>query len=187
MDQRAESGYMKSIEDAFQNLAEDIIARQVTAIGEVEKNVINDFYALWRLRATNRYLEAQEIQLNGVTGSSFTRDVEETIESKRGIFAKDNKIPSRFLNGLKIQMGIDRYVGPQLSTAKWGIITALEGEFLVPDVPLGIALPIMPTLSLVSPAPNGAITKRNVAEINRAAKGNSREYFFARDLSSCPF
>lgn len=49
-DQRAESGYMKSIEDEFQTLATSILNGTVRNIGGDEKRVVDEFYALWNTR-----------------------------------------------------------------------------------------------------------------------------------------
>jgi len=70
---------------------------------------------------------------------------------------------------------------------RWGVISTQSGEFIVPDVPsLGI-IPLTPSLALVQSAPDGTITERNLAEINLAMRTLSQDYFFARDLSKCPF
>jgi hypothetical protein len=57
----------------------------------------------------------------------------------------------------------------------------------VPDVPSHGIIPLSPILALVQCAPDGVIIERNVAEINRAMRATSRDYFFARDFASCPF
>jgi hypothetical protein len=57
----------------------------------------------------------------------------------------------------------------------------------VPDVPSHGTIPVTPCLALVQSAPDGMITERNLAEINLAMRTLSQGYFFARDLSKCPF
>src|SRR5438477_3646273 len=52
-DHRTEARYMKTIEDQFQALAEDIITNSQKAISIAAKEVINEFYALWCMRATH--------------------------------------------------------------------------------------------------------------------------------------
>ncbi len=50
-DQRAESGYMKTIEDAFQVLVNRIILDPISiTFSPKEKMLISRFYALWVLR-----------------------------------------------------------------------------------------------------------------------------------------
>jgi hypothetical protein len=185
-DQRAEAGYMRRIEDAFQALADKIIDGSVSEIGEAEKLVVNDFYSLWHVRARRRNLKEQDIQMKGVTGENLTPDQAEILESKGIIFLrKGGKLPTRHINGMQMQILIDRQV-EALAQAQWGIIQAQEGEFVVPDVPIHSIVPLTPTRCLVSPAPCGMILKKNVAEINRSLITASHEYFFARDFSKCP-
>lgn len=185
-DHRAESGYMKRIEDAFQTLAVQIIEGVVPQIDETNGRTINDFYALWYIRSRNRHLPQQEVQAQGVTGGGLTRDQEEMLEKNFTGFARaGGKIPARQINGLRIQMMTGQY-SDSLTTSEWGIIRAHEGEFLVPDVPEHVIVPLTPVLCLMAPAPNGTILKDNVAALNRAIMAASQAYFFARDLSKCP-
>jgi hypothetical protein len=97
-------------------------------------------------------------------------------------------MPARQLNGLQIQMRIDSYALDLASrVTRWGVISAQSGEFIVPDVPLHGIIPLTPRLALVQSTPDGMIDERNVAEINRAMRTTSQDYFFARDFSCCPF
>ena len=51
-DLRAERGYMKSIEDQFQAIVDEIIAGAITEIDDARiTNYINYFFALWYFRA----------------------------------------------------------------------------------------------------------------------------------------
>jgi hypothetical protein len=186
-DHRAERGYMKSIEDAFQALAVKIIGGVVLEIDDANKRAVNDFYALWYARSWHRHLPQQEIQMKGVTGGGLTMDQEEMLEKNfTGFSRAGGKIPARQMNGLQIQIMIDHHLSGPLMTSKWGIIRAHEGEFVVPDVPEHTIVPLTPMLCLMAPAPNGTVLKDNVAVINRAIMATSQAYFFARDLSKCP-
>ena len=74
-----------------------------------------------------------------------------------------------------------------LADAQWGILKAAKGEFLVGDrFSHGRVLPISPVLCLVSDAENQALSEAQVAWLNREAVSNSKEYYFGRDLFSCP-
>jgi hypothetical protein len=185
-DQRAESGYMKSIEDEFQALALKIIDGTVFEIRNVELNTINYFYALWYMRARYKILAVNEVQMNGVTGDNLSQDQEEVFERNYvGYIRADGKVPARQINGLQLQSRIDGFAY-DLSSAQWGVIQAQEGEFIVPDIPTHTIVPLTPTLCLISPSGHGTIIKGDVAEINDAVVNSSCEYFFARDLSNCP-
>ena len=188
-DYRAEAGYMKTIEDAFQELASRIIDGAVSHIGDAEKAIVDDFCALWNARATHRELPQQEIQAKGIIdgGSGLTPDQEEMLEKNGYCFMRaGGRQPARQLNGIAIHLWIRRIVD-SLSTAQWGIIRALEGQFIVPDFSDRAFVPLTPTLCLMSPSLDGVINERNVAEINSFNKTASRDYFFARDFSKCPF
>jgi hypothetical protein len=186
-DHRSETGYMRSIEGQFQQLASRIIEGAVTEIGDSEKNIVDRFWSLWYMRALNRTLESQEVQARGIIGGSMlTQDQEENLEKNGYMFAREGgRFLARQLNGMKVQIGIDRYHG-SLSETKWGIIHAEEGEFVVPDAPTCTIVPLTPTLCIAASPVSGTIVFQNVAEINRAVVDHARSYFFARDLSKCP-
>jgi hypothetical protein len=185
-DQRAESGYMKRIEDEFQSIVAPTINGTVGEVTSKQKAAIDRMYALWYIRARSRDLEEQEIQLNSVSGYALTKEQEENLEANGYMFARaDGKLPARQLNCLQIQMFIDHYT-PALAAARWGVITAQSGEFIVPNVPSDMIIPVSPRLALVGSAQDGVITEQNLAEINRAARRASQEYFFAHDLLNAP-
>jgi len=186
-DHKAESGYMKSIEDAFQVLAGKIIDGTLTAIGETEKPIVNQFFALWQMRARYRNLESQEIHANGMAGSRLTKDEEECLEANGYMFMREGgRMPARQINAMQLYLRIYRYADELSSATQWGIITPQYGEFIVPDVPIPQVIPLTPTLGLVSPSPNGTITTQNLAEINRLVWGGCQEYAFAHDFSKVP-
>jgi hypothetical protein len=188
-DERAEAGFMKRIEDRFQQVADGIVAGNVTTISEEERPAIDWMYALWYWRARFRELESQETQLNGVTSPDLTLEQEENLESNGYMFArKHGAMPTRQLNGAVIQMRTGYYVDelPKLFT-RWGIIRVEAGEFIVPDVPCHGMLPLTPQLALVKDTPDGMITAQNLAEVNTAMRAMSETYYFARDLTCCPF
>jgi len=186
-DQRTET-YMKHIEDKFQRVVRPIIECHVNTITPEQRGPTNSMFALWFMRARYRQLGAQEIELFGVTGDHLTKAQEETLEKNGYLFARrGGKMPARQLNGVQLQMRINRYALDLSAVTKWGAIHAQSGEFIVPDVPSHMIIPLTPKLALVGSATDGIITEQNVAEINSAVKAGSREYYFARDLAKCPF
>lgn len=188
-DERAETGYMKHIEDEFQKIAGPIVDGKAETLEPEHKPAIDRTYALWYMRSRYRELESQEIELNGIDGHDLTKAQEENLEKNGYLFArKGGRMPARQLNGLQIQRRIDGYaLDLAAGVTRWGVISAQSGEFIVPDVPLHGIIPLTPRLALVQSAPDGTIVERNVAEINRAMRATSRDYFFACDFSSCPF
>lgn len=188
-DQRAESGYMKRIEDRFQQVADAIIARKTGTVSAQERPAIDWMYALWYWRARFRELESQETQLNSVTGADLSLEQEENLESNGYMFARQHgAMPTRQLNGVVVEMRTGFYVEELAkSVARWGIITAQRGEFIVPDVPWHGVIPLTPQLALVWNTPDGIITEQNLGQVNTAMRLASEIYCFARDLERCPF
>ncbi|HVC50550.1 MAG TPA: hypothetical protein VND87_00865 [Stellaceae bacterium] len=186
-DHGSETGFMWQIEAPFQELANRIVERQVSTIGEADRRVVNEFFALWYMRSRGRTLTTQEHQAQGVTGGGLSKDQEEVLERHGVMFARaGGRFPARFLNGHELRLRTYRYAQNELAITRWGIIEAQEGEFLVPDVPLHTVIPLTPTRCVASPALDGMITRQNLTEINRNSLGASRAYFFARDFTACP-
>jgi hypothetical protein len=188
-DQRAEEGYMKEIEDSFQSLAEAIIGERILAIGPVETPVVNDFFALWNIRAHRKAHPIPDRTIQGIVGPkrNLTKDEQEHLEKEHIGFARpDRTVPGRQLSGISIQMNLDA-VRTQLADAQWGILRAYDGEFIVPDNSSNARIvPVTPTLCLFSPSANHILTQFQVAEINQYAAASSRDFYFARDFSQCP-
>jgi hypothetical protein len=188
-DQRAERLYMKEIEDEFQSLASKVIDGVVSKIGEAEKSVVDHFYALWHMRARHRTLPSQEIQMEGATGGGgLTRDQEEHVELAGGSFMRpDGKFVARQVNGIQLQLWTYGYARDLQHETRWKIVRSRSGEFVVSDIPAPFMIPLNPRLCLISRGASGNIPRSRVAEINRITRAASGEYFFARDLSRCPF
>jgi hypothetical protein len=185
-DQRAEAGYMKQIEDAFQRLATDIIDGTVSAIRPEQKATVDAFFSLWKFRAEYKNMAECETVLVGVCGAGLTKDEEERVEKAGALFHRaDGAMPGRMLYGMQIQRKIDGYM-EDLSSIQWGIIRTLEGHLVVADCPKHTIIPLTPTLCLSSGGQTGHITRENLAEVNRAFREASTEYYFAMDHRLCP-
>jgi hypothetical protein len=188
-DEPAETGYMKQIEDQFQKIIGPVVDGTAETLVPEHKPAIDRMYALWYMRSRYKELESQEIELNGIPGDDLTKAQEENLEKNGYRFArKGGRMPARQLNGLQLQIRINRYALDLASrVTRWGVVSAQSGEFIVPDVPSHGIIPLTPRLALVQFAPDGMIVERNVGEINHAMRAASRDYFFAHDFSSCPF
>jgi hypothetical protein len=184
--QRAESGYMKSIEDAFQDLASQIVTGAVSFIDSEYKVTVDNFFALWRFRVDYKDAPDDEIQFNRVTGEDWSQDQEERFERAGVAYLRTGgRMPARIMHGLRIQFQIDSYVR-QLVSVQWGVIRAQAGQFVVPDYPELMIIPISPSLCLSAGGQSGEITRDNLAEVNHNFRERSREYYFAKDLAQCP-
>jgi hypothetical protein len=184
---KEDSGFMKDIEDAFQELARNIISGTQSGMGDQDHVTVSRFYSLWKGRADYRHLDAQEIQGKMVTGVARPKDEEEMLEKAGIMFVREGgTVLTRQINGAKLYQRVRRYAQHDLAGIQWGIIRAHEGEFLVPDVPFHAIIPLTPTLCLVANAPSGTLTRQNLADINQAIQANSRDYYFGHDLAACP-
>jgi hypothetical protein len=185
-DQRAERGYMKSIEDRFQGIAEEIVAGR-RSLEPSQQEVASNFYALWRLRAHHREDSVPDHPMRGVTPDQLTLDQRENLEM-HGYIVGDSKgaLPGRMVAGIVIQRDIDR-VTDQLKNENWGVIETREGELIVPDeFGTTSVVPVTPTLCLIAGCEDGVLVRPRIFELNRAAIAASRKYLVARDFSRCP-
>ena len=143
-DQGSEAGYMSGIECRFQQLATEIIAGKVTSIGASEKQMVDAFLALWRARADQKDAEDREIRSSLIAGPELSKTQEENLESNGYNFLrKDGQLPSRMFHGLVIRMRIRQWVH-DLTDVQWDILEAEKGEFLVPDRPERMMIPLTP-------------------------------------------
>ncbi|MGF6858202.1 hypothetical protein [Paraburkholderia sp. CI3] len=190
-DQQTEAA-MTQIENRFQDVVQPIIEGQVNTIAPEHKPAIDAMFALWFMRTHFRGLAAQELQLFGVPGYDITKAHEEHLESTDRLFVrKGGKIPARQINGGQLRLRVSGYTRDLAAALSgWGVIHAQSGEFIVPDVPtlkIKTFIPLSPVLALVGAVPDGDVLEETVAEINSALKAGSYQYYFARDLSKCPF
>ncbi len=188
-DQHTESIFMKHIEDKFQEIVQPILRGRVHSIAPEQKRAIDRMFALWYMRARHRNLEAQEIQLNNVSGNALTKTQEENLEMNNYVYVRSGgKMPARQFNGIRLQQLINNYTREDLAAITgWGVIHVQSGEFIVPDVPEHTIIPLSPQLILAASHPDGTAPESNVAVINSALRSGCREYYFSRDLSKCRF
>ena len=135
-DQRAETGFMREIEDRYQGLAEKIedgtIARRLNL---EEKNVVTDMYILWNCRWHWNKDPVKDQKIKGALGVSreFSKDQQEFLEKEGiGVIRPDLSISGRHLTGVKIQQNIfdER---ERMGGCTWGILNSRGAEFVVPD------------------------------------------------------
>lgn len=181
-DQRAETGYMVSIENAFHEEIDNI-----KDFSSRNHEVISRYCLLWRLRHEYHLSNPQDIVLNSISGSGLTKEQEEILESKNASFVRDGGlVASRFASGLQIQISLDRD-WHTCRDFKWGLIEAEEGEFIVADGYGDFALiPITPKLAFWAGEHDQKITKQQLAEVNKESIVRAKEYYFARKLSESP-
>lgn len=184
-DQRAEFGYMKAIEDEFQILADRIVNGGAMLTAE-ESLAASRFFILWQLRAQQRHNPIGDAPVAGVAPDPLTKDQREQLEELVMFMNSDQTLSGRFVSGLHILGEIDRSL-TQLTNARWGVVTAHEGEFLLPES-FGYCcqIPIAPSRCLVYGHADTIIPECEVAKANRVAVALDTDYLVARDLARCP-
>jgi hypothetical protein len=185
-DQRSESGYMKRIEDEFHELASLIRLDPFKSISPEEMGIINYFYALWLVRSECKNKKTQDHKFNLITGSGLSNDQEEVLEKSGVLYIRDGGIvPSRFLNGLQLQLMIDNHCKTLRST-NWKVIQSTGGDFIVPDSPTSLFIPIGPDLALIHADQGGLIDSKSIGNINKFHWDKAEKYIFSRDFHNCP-
>ncbi|MCV6637808.1 hypothetical protein [Candidatus Albibeggiatoa sp. nov. NOAA] len=202
--QSIESGFMKTIEDSYQILAEQILGEwrmqgNIKHLNNDEQDIITNMYLLWNIRDHRKrnLLENQKI------GEQKTESCIETLSTQRdynpndleifekngiGVVRSDLTISNRDINQITIQLEIFKAKEKMKRDGiQWGILKATEGQFIVPDnFSKATILPLFPSICFFSKSKNDCIGKKEVCEINKLAIESSREYYFAKSIDDCP-
>ena len=176
-DQRAETGYMKSIEDDFQALVSGLEDGYVGPLSSEEHRRITRFWLLWHWR--NQFIDSpqKDTQLHGIAGEQLTQDQREILESHGLAFAiDDGRLPARMMTGLRIQTMIDH--GEMLHGGKrWGVLKSPALALVLGDRPGRLmSIPASPRLLLAADNPNGELTQMETFRANQAALALSRNF-----------
>ena len=181
-DQRAETGYSRPIEIAFQRLADSLLAGKI-ALDEGDHLTVLRFWALWRLRAEARVNPISPAKLRGVhEAREFSLPEQEVLESKHVAYVENgNEIPSHILTGLRIQVQIDRLTATPIL---WGLIHSPDCEFIVPDTVGTIGfVPLSPSCALLAKHTDRIVAVEESRQINQALREAATDYVFAKNLS----
>ncbi len=184
-DQRAETGFMKEVEDAYQELADKIAAGKVVRRLKPDENcVITDMFLLWSLRWHYSKNPVEDQEIKGVLASTHKnfKDVQERLEKRGFISIKpDLTISGRHFTGINIQLEIINGRN-HMKDFSWCILNCREVEFVVPDHPTYYVLPVTPNICLVKEEEREPVSTRTIAELNDLVKEKSEKYYFARSL-----
>ena len=186
-DQASETTRSAPIEQAYASLADRIVRGEVQSLADERHKSVTEFYLLWNHRFGVAQLPAEDLALNIVEAErKFTKEQEEILEGKGVIFIRDNKVPIRFINGMTIMRENDRGM-ERMANARWGIVRASQGEFLVPDNTKELAVvPLSPSICLVNEASDQELSLDLVGGVNRQLRDCAQAYCFARDFRLCP-
>lgn len=187
-DQRAESSLMKEIEDKYQPLAEAVALGNKQNLNAKEQQIVTDMFAIWNIREHRKANPISDQKIEGIIDVTrhYTKDEQEVLEKNHiGVIRPDLSMAGRHLAGPNIQLNLFK-VREQMSDAHWGILKALEGQFIVPDnFSNARILPLTPTLCFFSQSHYDEIDKDEVMKINKLAMESSRTFYFAKDLNEC--
>lgn len=188
-DQRAEQGFMKEIEDAYQNVIGELLSSDIPKLSEAHNEKITDMYLLWSIRYRRSKQPLGRIKIKGAIGLAreFTADDEEYLEKNDiTVIMPDMTMSGRGRTGTSIQLDIMN-IKKTMSDSSWGVIRSEEAEFLVPDsVPNEFFLPISPKIALLRNIESGYANDETVCELNSIVLSLADEFVFAQDLSKCP-
>ena len=185
-DHNTENKFMRRKESDFQKIADNILdnnSKKLSPFNSSDNNIISTFYVLCRLRSEVKANPYPDARSSAIPGTVASKDKEEILEKNGYMFSKGNVIPSRFINGINIQILLERLIPENTS---WGLIQSNEIEFIVPDSFGNIGIvPLSPHHCLAANHTGGIITAKNATEINETAINCSTEYYFAKNFSKC--
>ncbi len=179
-DQRAENGWMKSIEDNFHNL----LNFPLKISNNFDQKLISQYFALWSVRSHYNKEPMQDAQLNGILPDSLTSDKQEIIESKHANFVDNNgKVESRFVVSFSAQRDYD-IIMQSLREIKWKLLVSRSKPFVVPKHCSSILLlPISPCFLFAGNLNSGYVNANDVLQINRTIISEERELIFSSELT----
>lgn len=185
-DQRAEDGFMKEIEDKFQNLADKIAeGKIVRRLTREEEDVITDMYILWNCRWHWNQSPIADSKVRGASDVSrrLSKDDQERLEKAGiGVIRPDLTISGRNLTGVKIQLNFFDEK-EHMRGCHWAILNCRGATFVVPDNASDRAiLPVTPNMCLVNGQGYQFASERKVLEINAWAMRTSSKYYFSKSL-----
>lgn len=186
-DQNTETWRTRGYEGRFHSLADEIAGGRKTRLSPDDDKVVSEFFALWTARHRARHNPTGDVIMNGVIPDPpITDEHAENLEANGYAYARGKVMPSHILTGIRMKLQMDRSA-IRLDGVHWGIVRASYGEFLVPDNNDGFAaVPLTPQLCLLAESGDVEASPVEVATINYVALLRASEYYFGRNLASCP-
>lgn len=139
-------------ENKFNQLCERIVSGD-NNLSEIDAETVANYATLWKTKAELVKSPSQNILLNGVSGSTLTKEQKRNIENKGGAYiSAPEGIPSRFVNGMTGRIKMD--VG-KVESKSWTLIGIRSSDkgVVCPDYPVlksgRVAIPITPFILLL--------------------------------------
>lgn len=191
--QRAESGFMKKIEDDFLFLSKNILERKIDTIDISSQNIATEMFCLWKLRHTYKKAPVSDMSVKNAEAFAheYTKDEREHLEKEGVISVQNGSVSGRDIAGTRIQLQLFHLKSSLFKgKGKWVILTSKTANFLVPDAFDKAILPIHPNTCLYFAIGAKEVDKEidhdDVKVINEWAIDASTDYYFAKDLTLCP-
>ncbi|NOU36243.1 MAG: hypothetical protein HOO88_05695 [Kiritimatiellaceae bacterium] len=186
-DQRAESGYMLTIENDYRGYADQLLSSGDTTVSAEGAKIVSAMYCLWSLRESLRDADIDEGPIPGIVDVSVKLskdDIEHLEKNNISSIRPDFTIPARQIVGGLLQTKLNRSLR-QFKGTKWHLMTSSSVDFIVPDSSLKrMILPLTPSLCFYhehEPTINGGAI--DTLLFNRLSIAGCLEYYFGRNLT----
>ena len=178
-DQRAEGGWMKSIEDQFHYQLYNI-SKNGTALNHL---TITKYFLLWAVKSNYDKNPPPDLIINGIPPSGLTKEEEDIVESKHGAYIDQfGNIKSRFQVSILAQRDHDILLSQHQKT-KWGLLLSKKRPFIVPKYCSEyLMLPITPYLVLAGNYGSGKLSPEDTLKINRKLISNEKDIIFSVNI-----
>ena len=194
-DQKAESGFMKKIEETFESLTADLLKGKEKAFTKEENLKISEFFFLCHIRTIYKNYPIEDVKMNGATPSvKLTKDEMEQLEKKHVVtITPDGKVLGRNLTGINTVRRLDELI-EMARPFIWHPHIFNNGELIVPDylydqaLPLAqvpIILPIASKICLIG-SYSEKKEKAHLPDINMTMYKKCQKTFFVKDISKIP-
>lgn len=183
-DNSSETGFMKKVEDEYQDIVEKLITSQ-TVSEEAKNAAVSQFFSLWIAKSlTFNAKEHEFFSKSTIKGDNYTIDMKEKIEAMGMAYIEDDgTMPNRFIYGNRILL---KYLSLKEihSEIRWGWVCSINTEFIFPDCFFNFAvIPATPNFAFIGNSSNGTISNIDASIINCAARGNAKNFIFSRDFT----
>ncbi len=172
-------------EDPFQDLADRIIAGTIQVLNSEDTITVTCFWGLWATRFLARKDPPMDKLAVGVTGIE-SQDLREQLERAGALFiSPGGKLSGRDLADMNIQKRIDKVLMDNRHWV-WRILEAQSSEFIVPDCPSVLYIPISPQVALLANQPVKTkilLNSTEVENLNRTLYQVADRYIFAKSLN----
>lgn len=176
--EHAERISMKSIEDRYQSVIERVLEGRT--LNASEHLAITKMYALWKYRSEVSMRSEPKVVMKNHVGFT-SQDEAERLEKAGVYFHFNGEFPSQMMTGLGVLYAIEETCLTLGKDTKWGILSASDGEFVIPDrCPDLVVIPMTPTQLLTAKKASNCIDVDIVNEFNEYFIKCSKKHYYYR-------